>query len=185
LQHCASRSRNSWKRTTGYRSYTGTSRRPATITKATWAGRSPNGCSTAGKGHCRYRASSSRPASRRRCTITWGLVGLCQGSQHERFYRRIDAGENDTGQAELESIGTQEAGPGDFYELIPPENDVHSVTTTSEVPSVSIHLLGADVGCIPRHSFDLDADLVRQFQSGYTNVECETPEAIAHDHGHE
>ena len=117
--------------------------------------------------------------------LAWGLVGLCQGSQHEQFYRRVDAGENDTGQARLEALETQGAGPGDFYELIPPENDIHSVTTTSEVPSVSIHLLGADVGCIPRHAFDLDADLVRQFQSGYTNVECETPEAVAPGHNHD
>lgn len=117
--------------------------------------------------------------------LAWGLVGLCQGSQREQFYRRVDAGENDTGEAELEAIETQEAGSGDFYELIPPENDIHSVTTTSDVPSVSIHLLGADVGCIPRHAFDPGADLVRQFQSGYTNVECETSEAMAHGHSHD
>ena len=131
--------------------------------------------------------------------LAWGLVGLYQGTQHEEFYRRVDDGEEDEGHAELELVGTQEQGRGDFYELVPPEGDIHAVKTTSDVPSVSIHLLGADVGCIPRHAFDPDADLVRQFQSGYTNVSCETElgahgnhhgdehshDEYTHSHGHE
>jgi predicted metal-dependent enzyme (double-stranded beta helix superfamily) len=115
--------------------------------------------------------------------LAWGLVGLTQGTQEETFFTRVDGGENDEGEAELEVTETQQAGPGDFYELIPPEDDIHSVRTTSDVPSVSIHLLGADIGCIPRHAFDPDADLVKLFQSGYTNVECE--ETLSdHDHAH-
>ncbi len=117
--------------------------------------------------------------------LAWGLVGLAQGTQRETFYRRTDAREHDEGHAELEVVEVQDAGPGDFYELIPPEGDIHSVETTSDVPSVSIHLLGADIGCIPRHAFDPDADLVRLFQSGYTNVECEDAlgdEAHVHTH---
>lgn len=121
--------------------------------------------------------------------LAWGIVGLCQGTQEEQFFRRVDSRDNDEGEAHLEPVETQQACPGDFYELIPPEGDIHSVKTTSEVPSVSIHLLGADIGCIPRHAFDPEADLVRQFQSGYTNVECETDlmedeHAHDHDHGH-
>lgn len=114
--------------------------------------------------------------------LAWGLVGLYQGTQSEQFYRRVDAADADEGRAELELVETRQAGPGDFYELVPPEGDIHSVETTSDVPSVSIHLLGADVGCIPRHAFDPEADLVRQFQSGYTNVECDV-EAPPHSHG--
>ena len=124
--------------------------------------------------------------------LAWGIVGLYQGTQEEKFFRRIDSRGNDEGEAHLEQVRTQHAGPGDFYELIPPEGDIHSVTTTSDVPSVSIHLLGADIGCIPRHAFDPEADLVRQFQSGYTNVECETDlmdgedkHGHPHSHGHE
>jgi predicted metal-dependent enzyme (double-stranded beta helix superfamily) len=119
--------------------------------------------------------------------LAWGLVGLYQGSQEETFFRRVDPGENDEGEAELEVTETQQAGPGDFYELIPPAGDIHSVRTTSDVPSVSIHVLGADIGCIPRHAFDPDADLVRLFQSGYTNVECEdalAEDADVHTHDH-
>jgi predicted metal-dependent enzyme (double-stranded beta helix superfamily) len=120
--------------------------------------------------------------------LAWGLVGLYQGTQEETFFRRVDDGDTDEGEAELEVVETQQAGPGDFYELVPPDGDIHSVTTTSDVPSVSIHLLGADIGCIPRHAFDPDADLVRLFQSGYTNVECddalEDGETHVHTHDH-
>jgi len=113
--------------------------------------------------------------------LAWGLVGLYQGTQRERFFQRVDDGAADEGHAALEEIEVRQAGPGDCYELIPPDGDIHSVTTTSDVPSVSIHVLGADIGCIPRHAFDADADLVEVFQSGYTNVECEDVDA---DHVH-
>lgn len=117
--------------------------------------------------------------------LAWGLVGLYQGTQEEKFYRRVDAEANNEGHAELEFVKVEQAGPGDFYELIPPEGDIHSVKTTSDVPSVSIHLLGADIGCIPRHAFDPKADLVKLFQSGYTNVECEDVlEGDGHVHSH-
>jgi len=113
--------------------------------------------------------------------LAWGLVGLYQGTQRETFFRRVDEGAADEGHAELEEAEVRHAGPGDCYELIPPDGDIHSVTTTSDVPSVSIHVLGADIGCIPRHAFDAEADLVEVFQSGYTNVECD---ATDHDHVH-
>lgn len=42
-----------------------------------------------------------------------------------------------------------------------------------ETPSISIHLLGNDLGCIWRHAFDPEAHTVSDFRSGYTNVECQ------------
>ena len=120
--------------------------------------------------------------------LAWGLVGLYQGTQQETFYERVDADDVDEGHAELEMVEEREAGPGDWYELIPPDGDIHSVTTTSDVPSVSIHVLGADIGCIPRHAFDADIDRVELFQSGYTNVGCETmldDDGHAHAHTHD
>lgn len=81
--------------------------------------------------------------------LAWGLVRLVQGTQEEKFYRRVDAEETDDGHAGLALVEVQQVGLGDFYELIPPEGDIHSVTTTTDVPTVSIHLLGADIGCIP------------------------------------
>lgn len=119
--------------------------------------------------------------------LAWGLVGIYGGTQRENFYRRVDDGENHEGSADLERIRTEHMTRGDYYELVPPNNDIHSVETTSDEPSVSVHLLGADVGCIERHAFDADEGTVELFHSGYTNVECEAvldvPEG-EHGHGH-
>jgi predicted metal-dependent enzyme (double-stranded beta helix superfamily) len=61
---------------------------------------------------------------------------------------------------------------GDFYVLIPPDDDIHRVRTTSQETSVSIHLLTNDTGCVWRHTFDADSGEARPFRSGYVNVSC-------------
>jgi predicted metal-dependent enzyme (double-stranded beta helix superfamily) len=103
--------------------------------------------------------------------LGWGLVGLYRGEQHEEVFRRTDGGDRD-GQADLDLVERRHLRRGDFYELIPPDGDIHRVVAADAQPSVSIHLLRNDVGCIDRHSFDLEAHAVRPFRSGYVNVEC-------------
>jgi 3-mercaptopropionate dioxygenase len=103
--------------------------------------------------------------------LGWGLVGLYRGEQHEEVFRRTDRGEQE-GRADLDLVDRRHLRRGDFYELIPPEGDIHRVVAASQQPSVSIHLLRNDVGCIDRHSFDLEAGAVKPFRSGYVNVEC-------------
>ncbi len=103
--------------------------------------------------------------------LAWGLVGLYRGEQVEEVYRRVDAGEA-RGKAVLELVEERQVRPGDFYALLPPEGDIHRVRTVSEVPSISIHLLGNDLGCIWRHTFDPEHGAAHDFRSGYTNVEC-------------
>jgi predicted metal-dependent enzyme (double-stranded beta helix superfamily) len=49
---------------------------------------------------------------------------------------------------------------------------VHRVRTTSDVTSVSIHLLANDTGCVLRHTFDEHTGEPRPFRSGYVNAEC-------------
>jgi predicted metal-dependent enzyme (double-stranded beta helix superfamily) len=111
--------------------------------------------------------------------LAWGMVGLHGGRQRETFYRRVDDGKSD--RADLEQIRSEKMSRGDYYRLVPPENDIHSVETVSTEPSVSVHLLGADVGCIERHAYDPGEGAVDPFVSGYTNVECEV-DVTGHDH---
>ena len=61
---------------------------------------------------------------------------------------------------------------GDLYTLLPPRDDIHRVRTTSDVTSVSIHLLTNDTGCVWRHAYDEHSGHARPFRSGYVNVEC-------------
>ena len=109
--------------------------------------------------------------------LAWGLVGLYRGTQDEDVFTRTDdrASENE---ASLEIMESRALREGDFYELLP-ETDIHRVRTTSDVTSVSLHLLGIDNGCIWRHRFVPEEGKVLPFKSGYVNVPCEDGEAVS------
>jgi predicted metal-dependent enzyme (double-stranded beta helix superfamily) len=99
--------------------------------------------------------------------LAWGLVGLYQGTQDEDIYAERNGG--------LELLESRSLVPGDFYELIPPRDDIHRVRTTSAETSVSIHLLTNDTGCVWRHTFDPESGERTRFRSGYVNVDCTEP----------
>jgi 3-mercaptopropionate dioxygenase len=96
--------------------------------------------------------------------LAWGLVGLYGGMQDEEIYAQR--------KGPLELVEQRSLGPGDFYVLIPPRDDIHRVRTTSAETSVSIHLLTNDTGCVWRHAYDPASGRSRPFRSGYVNVPC-------------
>lgn len=110
--------------------------------------------------------------------LAWGLVGLYRGEQREEVYALI-AGDPDRGEARLELLEERTVGQGDFYPILPPDTDIHRVTTTSVAPSISIHLLGNDTGCVVRHRYDPAAATAQSFRSGYSNAPCEGAHATA------
>jgi predicted metal-dependent enzyme (double-stranded beta helix superfamily) len=103
--------------------------------------------------------------------LAWGLVGVYRGTQLDTTYARLDDG-SDASRATLEVSSRQTVDRGGFYTLLPPEGDIHYVTTVSESPSVSIHLLANDTACVWRHKYDPAAGTVSAFRSGYSNVKC-------------
>jgi 3-mercaptopropionate dioxygenase len=103
--------------------------------------------------------------------LAWGLVGLYEGAQEESIYRLT--GSHGEGHGDLELVSVRQLKVGDFYTLIPPDNDIHKVRTTSPIASVSLHLLARDIGCTWRHAYDPEKGTVRPFRSGYTNAVCE------------
>jgi predicted metal-dependent enzyme (double-stranded beta helix superfamily) len=98
--------------------------------------------------------------------LAWGLVGLYRGTQDEEIFAAADGA--------LDLRERRALGPGDFYALIPPTDDIHRVRTTSAETSVSIHLLTNDTGCVWRHAYDPESGAQTPFRSGYVNVACET-----------
>jgi 3-mercaptopropionate dioxygenase len=101
--------------------------------------------------------------------LAWGLVGLYAGEQDERVYQRHGEAAS---HMPLMVVEQNHLHPGDFYLLMPPEGDIHSVATISPGPSVSIHLLGNDTGCVWRHAYTPEDGGVRAFRSGWSNVAC-------------
>jgi 3-mercaptopropionate dioxygenase len=108
--------------------------------------------------------------------LAWGLVGLYSGEQDERVYRRVgDHSHAAGGGTPLEQVSQSHLRPGDFYLLMPPEGDIHSVATVSKGPSVSIHMLGNDTGCTWRHAYSPEDGTARAFRSGWSNRACRDP----------
>lgn len=117
--------------------------------------------------------------------LAWGFVGLYRGEQEETVYLRQEDGHEHGGHkhgvateehAVLTVVEVNQLKPGDFYKLLPPTGDIHAVRTTSLTPSVSIHLLANDTGCVVRHAFDPERAVARAFRSGYSNVACAVDE---------
>ena len=106
--------------------------------------------------------------------LAWGLVGLYAGEQTEEVYEPAAPVGKDDHHADLKLVTKNHLKVGSFYELIPPTGDIHRVVTVSKEPSVSLHLLGNDVGCVWRHTFVPETGEVAPFRSGYSNRECET-----------
>jgi 3-mercaptopropionate dioxygenase len=102
--------------------------------------------------------------------LAWGFVGLYQGTQDEEVFR-LEPGVHDQ-HAPLTMTECNALTPGALYKLLPPEGDIHRVITTSEIASVSIHLLGNDTGCIWRHAYSPEDQTKRDFRSGWSNVPC-------------
>lgn len=97
--------------------------------------------------------------------LAFGLIGLYRGNQDEEFYRPE--------QGALTQVRRRPLVPGDHYTLIPPRDDIHRVRTTSDVTSVSIHLLANDTGCTWRHTYN-DKGEAAPFRSGWVNARCES-----------
>ncbi len=106
--------------------------------------------------------------------LAWGLVGRYRGEQREDVFELV-SGLPEEGRVVLRLYRSRSLRVGDFYPLLPPVEDIHRVTTTSEDPSVSIHLLANDTGCVVRHRFDPDTGRVSPFRSGYSNRPCPEP----------
>jgi predicted metal-dependent enzyme (double-stranded beta helix superfamily) len=92
-------------------------------------------------------------------------------------YALFRAHGRDPARAQLVVAKRQQLGPGEFYVLLPPTDDIHYVSTISETQSVSIHLLANDTACVWRHKFDPASGLVTPFRSGYANAPCPPDQA--------
>lgn len=102
--------------------------------------------------------------------LTDGWVACIQGQQRElKFLRRDDAAT--PGAASLEQVAEELIENGAITPIKHPGDDIHQIITTSNEPSVSLHVLCNDLGSVNRQSFDPDAGTVTDFVSGYTNVD--------------
>lgn len=103
--------------------------------------------------------------------LSWGLIGVYQNSIREERYERLDDGSRE-GYAEIRQIGDRTYQSGEILEegLVFDEhrrNDLHRILNLTPKPSVSIHILAADLGMKHRNQYDPASKTVRRFVSGY------------------
>lgn len=97
--------------------------------------------------------------------LTWALVGLYEGEEHETVYRRID--DNST-KAVLEQVSNNINNKGHISML--GKEGIHCIENVSDKPSSSIHIYGNDLGNTKRHTYNSITGDIGTFLTGYDSV---------------
>lgn len=93
---------------------------------------------------------------------TWGVVGIFSGVEVEtRFAKPTTPG------VPLVLEGTEEWGAGEVTVCCTTDDDVHQVRCGGDQPVVGIHVYGADIGTLPRRSYDPESGAVHWFTSAW------------------
>lgn len=95
----------------------------------------------------------------------WGLIGMLRGAEHcERFAVAEKGGP-------MQLVGEERLEPGHVDCVSPAIGDIHRVSNAyADRISVSIHVYGADIGRVKRHTYDLLTGEASEFTSRYANV---------------
>jgi predicted metal-dependent enzyme (double-stranded beta helix superfamily) len=92
----------------------------------------------------------------------WGLVGVMRG---EELCEEYSPGRP------MRATGSHRVKRGDVDRVSPSIGDVHVVSNaTRDRTAISIHVYGANIGAVRRHTFDPATGTAREFVSGYHNV---------------
>ena len=89
----------------------------------------------------------------------WGLVGVMRGQ--ERCDEYASPSERKTFHL---------VNPGEVDRVSPRIGDIHVVSNAGTQTAVSIHVYGANIGAVRRHTFDPASGQPREFVSGYHNA---------------
>jgi 3-mercaptopropionate dioxygenase len=90
----------------------------------------------------------------------WGLIGMLRGAEACTPYQWLDG--------RLVAGASRLLRPGCVDAVSPRIGDLHAVANAlADQPSVSIHVYGANIGAVERHTYAADTGQARDFVSGY------------------
>jgi 3-mercaptopropionate dioxygenase len=95
---------------------------------------------------------------------TWGVVGIYSGAEREIRYVKPTAAESEK---PLTPAGEHVWERGQVTVCCTTDDDVHAVAAVGDIPTVGIHVYGADIGTIERSMYDPATGEVRRFVSGW------------------
>jgi len=94
----------------------------------------------------------------------WGLIGMLRGMEKGQHYKQLASG------------GLVVDGPetvlrqGDIEAVSPAIGDIHVVSNAiPDKTSISIHVYGANIGAVQRHTYDPVTGSMKNFVSGYSS----------------
>lgn len=93
---------------------------------------------------------------------TWGVVGIHSGRERERDFEKPR-----TPGTPLVLRSERVWGPGEVTICCTTDDDVHQVSCDGDAPVVGIHVYGADIGTLPRRSYDPATGEVDWFVSSW------------------
>jgi predicted metal-dependent enzyme (double-stranded beta helix superfamily) len=89
----------------------------------------------------------------------WGLVGVMRGAELcEEFSPSIQL------------TNSHQSKPGDIDRVSPSVGDIHVVSNAGTETALSIHVYGANIGAVRRHTYDPATGAANEFISGYHNA---------------
>lgn len=94
---------------------------------------------------------------------TWGVVGIHSGVEHELSFAKPDRPG-----VPLVQDGEESWGAGQVTVCCTTDDDVHQVDCEGDEPCVGIHVYGADIGNLPRRSYQPTTGEVSWFTSTWT-----------------
>lgn len=95
----------------------------------------------------------------------WGMVGVMRGVE---FCEEFDI---DPVTGSFRATNTHQLTPGEIDLVSPRVGDIHRVSNAlDEGPSISIHVYGANIGAVSRHTYEFPGDNKTAFISGYSSA---------------
>jgi predicted metal-dependent enzyme (double-stranded beta helix superfamily) len=88
----------------------------------------------------------------------WGLVGVMRGEELCEEYS-----------PSIRQVNSHKSKPGDIDRVSPGIGDIHVVSNAGQQTAVSIHVYGANIGAVRRHTYDPATGQAKEFISGYHN----------------
>jgi len=94
----------------------------------------------------------------------WGLIGMLRGMEKGQRYKQLPSGE-------LVTDGPETVlHQGEIEAVSPTIGDIHVVSNAvPDKTSISIHVYGANIGAVKRHTYDPVTGTPKNFVSGYSS----------------
>ena len=94
---------------------------------------------------------------------TWGLVGVMHGVEREERFALSSTLNSSPTASRLVEKGVAENHQGEVSVIVPPEWEIHRISTVGQSPSCSVHVYGADLHRKIRHRYDPDTGIAMEY----------------------